>query len=75
MKAYLEHLDRALAAEPGSMSYAFQAAGRLYPTAEFYATALELLDEADGLCPEGSPEKLRVWREKVPVYNGLAHAV
>ncbi|HCU37440.1 MAG TPA: hypothetical protein DGT21_19010 [Armatimonadetes bacterium] len=73
MKAYLEHLDRALAAEPGSMSYAFQAAGRLYPTAEFYATALELLDEADGLCPEGSPEKLRVWREKVPVYNGLLH--
>jgi len=71
MKAFLKHLDGALTNEPGSMAYAFQPAGRQYPTTDFYAVALKLLNEADALCPEGSPEKLRVWREKVPVYNGL----
>jgi hypothetical protein len=53
------------------MDYSRQAAGRQYPTAAFYAQALKLLDDAERLCPAGSPEKERVWREKVPVYNGL----
>lgn len=71
MDAFRKHLEAALAGEPGSMDYSQQAAGRQYPTAAFYAQALELLNEAERLCPAGSPERERVWREKVPVYNGL----
>lgn len=71
MEAFRKHLEAAQAGEPGSMDYSRQATGRQYPTAAFYAQALRLLSEAERLCPAGSPEKERVWREKVPVYNGL----
>lgn len=71
MDAFRKHLEAALANEPGSMNYAYQMAGRQYPTAAFYAEALRLLNEAERLCPAGSPELERVWREKIPVYNGL----
>ena len=70
MQRYLEYLSGRVAAEPESL-VKIHSYTRWYLDRELFVTSKRLLDEAAKACGEGSPERLRVWREQIVVDNAL----